>query len=972
MKVSLQNQHEEAKLFFARHFEKLKNLKPEDAIKKCLEAFPLIQNAFKNADVNLFLEKSKQFLQEFKDNKQLLHFYFDVLSNLFGANHHQEVLATDVAKSHLGRALFLLDNFPAKLEIIPADIVWTDFKKISAYLEAETVQILQNVYNNEHPEKTDRVDDTVEKNFFYDALTRTSENLNETYENLYASTVSELLVRPDGRLNSFLLADCERNLLSQGQKTAFDKNIHEVFVQLSENERLQTIVESGKIPDPGSIGDFVVRGTCLIKKGTPIHQRDVQVTTLSALFSRWRQRDYGSCHSVALAQTMKDVSLEKVAEECNELIFRSSLTRTINGKVHPFFTTLKLTPYFIHKPLQFSPFVQHALYPEKSAQILSKELFDIPHLKYAFELLGADLAKVEQAILKISKASTVTIYEILNALKQPERDREFQEALFYAQAAKEMPLLRIWETAITGMMYPPFSETNALLHPQFYFKRTLEKIIKFHIGAALEIDLSKLRYIASPPDDPKIHDVQISLHVQDEQGNFRKINNEEEFGELLKNLFSEAFKNKGLPNPFEKYSNEKISKEFQLLYRMIFAEKSRSLLPTEAHETPWNFDALTGLEVFDTYLKEPVGIEPFSLSKEIAPSLAQFFSWAEKGRINFGIDPDVTIIASNPTHTFRLTPNHPSMFVKKPYDTWAKDHETFCKNVTLSQCGELEKDILDWAMKEIPESNKEKFREEMQQFLAQKKEATLLPDFLNAIAQKLPSRKVKDFDAISTQMLKKNKELSSHLFVQFADTNWDFDQERASLPVYFSFFCHPRTLQWQIVSMTEDGSHLKTHSVKEFQKLYFMKNLPSLMQQFGNKQLLALSHTTRQKMLTLKNQFFEHWKEVENCKKALKKEERSLFDAAFEQRTLKGIAEHVHIFLDKKYASNVQAYATALEKALKKKMEYHQALDEIFLKQTPVVDKLLQPVFVTHFEASSSLIEALDADILHLKQILKK
>lgn len=289
----------------------------------------------------------------------------------------------------------------------------------------------------------------LDNSFFHDAITshplRTKvPSIFKTqayiYENRYVLQIAKLLLGADDFLSVECIDKAKKELVIQGPKaTSIDKHLFEILDDLKDPTVQVAFKKIGRI---NQVGDQIVRATLCLEERAPITPKDVRVTALASFLGRWRQLDYHSCYTYSVSMVAKALTPNRVFEEYNDILEHGALKRDIDGKECSFLALPKMVPFLLGKELL----------PNTKA----KKLWEYDHLARAFQIMGASKSAVDAAITAVArKKLPLTLQHIL---VETQVNKVLQDkAIFQIAAMSEMPLSRIWNNAIAGLLFTPLT-----------------------------------------------------------------------------------------------------------------------------------------------------------------------------------------------------------------------------------------------------------------------------------------------------------------------------------------------------------------------------------------------------------------------------------------------------------------------------------------------------------------------------------
>lgn len=901
-------------------------------------------------------------LKESEGNPQIHVYLSELLSRVMGSSQSHEILSIEEAKRKIGQLLFILDSKTALSQIL-----WSDFPSASQALSTHVEAIFKTAQVDYHPAaKTCK------------RVTIFTGSVNAMYENRYALKIVDLITRPDGTINQGILDEAHKLLLTGS--SSFENTVRTALTQFQESSRLQTLLLNVKVPEKGSVGEKIARTTLGLGSDVEVTSAHVRKCVLAATFSYWRQREYGSCHTTAMAMTVKDSALEWVVEEFAELMNKGALTRMINGKQVSFLGIAKTTPYFLHKP-----------FATKNRDLFLQQVHTIPSIQRAFSCMQATERTVQDVIDRLAERNQrVTLFTILEQLKwrlpKDTREAQFLEALWEVGATLDMPLLRVWENSVMSMQSAPLTAPHMETRQRNAFSEalvdTFKELAKKSVFAerseknqALKCSVAdltsepfsavgKLRLFAEPPDDPKKTHACFALYYEESSNVFTRITEDEACGRIVKKLFNELFR--ATPT----LGDKKIAEVFQEYFkRALSAHKCKVL----DQDRVWNFGlhSYEMLPLISSYLRaEEVPTSLINIDfKETQNALKNTLFWAANAREILGReDVDSTVPAQAPKHVFRMTPNHPSMVLPSDenYATWIHKKMAEMRGVmartSLDTIGTMVDVLAVYLLKDSKTITREELHKKLQEKLLEKC-AELKEDVVQMPLHRLATLLVKVAEemnggdalpdtvlqAVDTACLegiyKTNPGLAKKVLVHFADTNYGVENSLASEPEHYCFAINPRTLEWQVVSASEKGENIKFRSFTDMQ---IINEITQLKQPLSQKQLFIMRKQVRENFLSLKNNFYKKAEALLAISVEKKEKIRELIRAPSSLSALQKVS-----------AQNPEF--SPLTEFIQAKRDYQKALNHLCIQQNPPVDQLLQEIFMTHFEVVSPLTELLDA-----------
>lgn len=906
---------------------------------------------FENPSLNRLMEQVASTLKEVENKPKVQDFSLRMLSRVFAATLSGEVLSIEVVEEYIGALLYMLDTNRDNVDRIQ----WVD--------SSRAIKSLLMQFFDTYPE--------IGKLTLFE-----EEEQAVAFENQYAFKIAALLFRPNGTINDWSIHRIKESLFSRS--SPFYTNITTILSQIQENPRLREILQAVEAPPSGSVGEKIVRTSLNLASTATVTSLQAKQCVLASMLGYWRQYKFGSCHTTSLLHTTRHAALEWEAADLAELMKTGAITRSINGKKVAFMGIAKTVPYALHK-----------VFSIKKVDKFVSELKSCPSLARAFGLSSATDVQIKEAIESLkAQEKPCSLFSIIQKLKEmlALSDQVVQDILWEAGTATEMPLTRVLENAAMSMQSAPLAmrgmetiqrsnyeklllgtfetlaETNPRLHQRVI--RDIGSSVSDMQGADA---FNKLRLFAEPPDNPDEIHARFILYRQTASDAFERITTEEGCGKLLQDIFTELY---GEPLTA---SNQEIARVFKTKFHTYFENHN-------AQDSGMNFQLRHFYEIplFATYLKADLSTSHFKeINFQDPPSVAigKILKWAESARIMVGKkDKDVGIPAWISTHVFRMTPNHPSLFLPegKAVGAWLDEKVQVMRELGIGNCQTASEYMLRAVAMYFKEKDATLTESKLEELVNAKRSEQGLDSTALTVQQwskialevaqacnnntPLPESALKTFDEFCIEGIctDQSDEVRSQILLHFADTNWVRTKDSTTLPKYFSFTINPRTLEWQVVSTTEKGW---VFSFEKFSKISIFSGGSQLKTAAHEKQLFTTRSALRHTLIQCKTDFYKDLKiflaEKNRCTADKKRTAAQLIAASSTPQELKEKLSSTY---------SLGNFGHFLKNLLYYKTVYQEALNDLCKDQESPVDQLLQEIFVTHFEAPSEATELLDAD----------
>ncbi len=752
-----------------------------------------------------FLERLlKALLDRFIECKSSPHLQKFVLK--MASSVHGDGKLTVFAAEHLiGSLTYLYDNYPEKLTSIP----WDTFTLGTTFVQAK--KAIEAAVATPHDPHTTLTSKTI-----------TSSSLLHVLENQYLLDIATLVVRPNGTLNRFFLPKLASSQFTQ-RRNEFEKEAQAVLNQFMANDGLISLFETIPLPPKGSVGQHALRKALGLDHAATLTLQDVRRVVLQTLLARIRQRNYDSCFTTALLILVKESSLKQMLQEIRLLLKDGYLSRFHNNALATF-------------PAMFG-FNYSEL--DKELTCPAADLFQIKAIACAFSILGKTATEIDAFIEEKKKNNiTVSLYSIITTISSS--DEKVCAALDTACSVFDLPLIRLWENAVTGMMTSSYkSEKQSKEQLSFYRAliktfHTLSKKMKCVKHTQLFADalpddvLKPLRLTDSAfeilnqvwfmvaPSIPPISKPTLHLHVY-RDSSLTKITTNEEFGALIRMLFTQIVHPKeGSATPLlSSYTNNALAQVYETHF-----EK------THEHATPYCIPLACTTPFPEQLIACYAETAPFPITEiKFADSDADpgndlglqpvvLLDALEKIRLKLGTSNDLSLYAFTATHAFRVTPNNSSLFPQTDLtkEKWLESLSTQVKNIaSISDqtfIAEFNKKFLNGIQDIVDECTVE-----LDEFLAAfkgKPIQTTLKDQMDLIQETLKTCRNGEeltqemfdiIDAFFIQILCQtfNRPHNGYPMLRFADLNYEENDAAGNQKVLLAMTISPQSYEWKFV-----------------------------------------------------------------------------------------------------------------------------------------------------------------------------
>jgi hypothetical protein len=481
-----------------------------------------------------------------------------------------------------------------------------------------------------------------------------------------------------------------------------ERHIATSLRELESDESVVMALESFPIlTQPEAIEDV----NCLLQRSldTPLSQGDTLHAVLTTFFTWWRQGRLGNCYLVSTQEFRRESLGLWMIQDIQELLtHQRTLTRTIDGEP---VTSVGLP--WAHKeavakkmPVESIPF-----------------LFHLKAVTQACELLGCtgieEFTRVAKEIASKNPDSTFYLLEVFEVFCQnhsipPDR---LVQAIRVIEAQSKNLLLRVWENAMGGFLFPPLSSSHMPTH--FYQQRYFAALVQSALNYAKQLGLTEIvarleqvarmcestvvvltelpRNSVPPswsllrpsliPESPVVADSSgmsfALMHKDPASGQLMPFGSSEEVGVFLQRSF-EQWVTSLAESGETSDSLEMAHIEPSIAMLTNFEEALQQKVPSR-YSTDFQVSGMLGKGVFNGVLCYSIrGTEEFfnfleqgsiqvsggekkDFGDTVAEAIPNFLRWMDGFRQQHGKDPSLTVSVVAPYHVFRLIPNHPSL-----------------------------------------------------------------------------------------------------------------------------------------------------------------------------------------------------------------------------------------------------------------------------------------------------------------------
>lgn len=354
------------------------------------------------------------------------------------------------------------------------------------------------------------------------------------------------------------------------------------------------------------------------------------------------------------------------------------------------------------------------------------------------------------------------------------------------------------------------------------------------------------------------------------------------------------------------------------------------------------------------------------LPEDTSKAVRQFLQWTHEARERFGDSNELSLVAHDSGHGFRILPNHPTIreTLGRTGDPIAEIEATVQAQMTeekhpvTESLEKLSEIIHQYSLELAPQLkwNPEEIFESMVQTIkdlssgVEDGECTymeFLENVAEALAQSLaPYYSILDIASLSKlQNLLLIRSLAALLgpawknhFIYFADTNHRTFIAGKSQAMNYVFWFDPTTSSWDIASIPESGTLAAAIPFGYLGRNAFFRSLtafPSggpLIREAHQKTLLQLDRKTNSTMQKLEREFANAWHSLEQETAQLKSTDRSVvveeLSALLDVEIPEGTQQHDYPPLE----HAPQPWKDAFERCLEVRQRYERTVEESALK----------------------------------------
>jgi hypothetical protein len=917
------------------------------------------------------------------------------------------VISQKEVETILGRLLFLQDQ---KLELFQT-LPWQNFEKASKQVEEHVLGHFRRIAAN-HPELKEPPE----------ALSEGCKQAIRLHDqNSYLLEVSSSLIVSEGTINHLLIRDLLAHVfLPRGKKRSFfEKSIRSTLLQLLENEKLRARFAESPIPEKDSVGDTLVREAQHINKGQPLSRADVNRALLVSLMAPWRQYHYGSCHTTSSLIVAKNLDLQWIVDDFEELLQKGGHVRPVNGverfypalaTFYPFWSTLRLDQL-----------------PSDTKQMIIHELLESPNFIRAFAPYNISSKKEIRKILMAKETTTIRDYFQGKKLAT----NLYEESLRLVEADFQFVIPQVVENSIMGMNFQPMSSSNKYNpRQQKIFQIALLKTIQdfvpnleAHIPRPPNTDVQReffnwngislpqeyavqfddLQFVCTPPQNPPSDAGQVLLHVR-EGNTFRPIQDAVALGKILRERLSHVF-DTNTQAQMKILSDEQLGRKFAG-YFTTYLQSFQSL---QQNPEPWKFNiAVQDLQpIWSAYFKESRR-ETIAIN-DVPNGMKELCDWARDNYRNLSPQSDLVIPLEIPGHACSLLIGPILRLAQKNHETMLQEKIEALQRLHAQKCPDTQQRLMTWAQffpfkgkdKEfrafraaLNKANDKPFGEWVQLFSEKIKEHLAKPSgpslpskemtlALNAIKKMTPHELLasykdypqatlpsgllltefcKQMNQIEEMVLecvaKEHPQLSKPLIIPFADQNKAYWIKNVPLRGFDCFVLSPFDGRWKIIGALEDFSAFEIPQRSIDRMTIFSKTAP--LEAGARKKQLLLNTAA---LNTLETEFSETWAAYRKIKKP---KEFLLTKELLSKKPLKEVR--------KALCDLPKEYRDLLLNMIRLRRKYQKTIAAIKAEQNPPVDPMA-PLFsfsqkqraaVTNLRSSSDeFLETLRLERLH-------
>ena len=580
-----------------------------------------------------------------------------------------------IAREMAAELVFLADC--GKLDVLPES-----FEEARGVLEEKVTEILQ-----QQKKAVELMLDEYQSSGCYD-----SQHVRNT---LYPQAVAATLVRQDGTLNLGLISIVKSVFLSPKKtRDAMERHIASSLRELQSDETIVKALEGFPcVTDPESVEDV----NCLLQRplDAPLSRGDTLRAVLTTFFTWWRQGDLRNCYLVAAGTTRRESAALWMIGDIQELLTQHrTLTRTIDKD--------RVTSVGL-------PWVAKEAVTKKMSAKEIACVYRLPAVKYACGLLGCTTEESFKDICFKNPEQSLSLLDVFSQLctLHSISQEQFLRAMKVVESQSQNVILRVWENAMGGFLFPPMSSSHVPIH-LFYPRRYFTALVTASLNHAKRLNLvdivRKLEEtlalcqppceapLALPPDavppawsslrgalipEAGASDSELSFAMLREDlasGGMAPFRSAAELSEFLQRSFEQWVDDlaaSGGTSDHLEMAQRTISKDFLADFEATLHEKvpaifaEGSAMEERGPRTDLQYYTMPGCEEFFNFLEqgalEVSGGITEHFGDAVAEAIPHLFQWMEAFRARHGTDDGLSISVCSTDHVFRFLPNHPSL-----------------------------------------------------------------------------------------------------------------------------------------------------------------------------------------------------------------------------------------------------------------------------------------------------------------------
>lgn len=260
-------------------------------------------------------------------------------------------------------------------------------------------------------------------------------------EALLPQIIASLLITSTGKLNLGIVKAVQKALFAK-EPTDAQKEIVRVLEQLRKDKNLQTITESVSAPVKDNIAYSAVAASCGLGSTEEVTTVHARCAFLSALLAVPAALPEACGYATSIGKFVKELRLDKCAEDLKALVMGGSLARSIDRELVPFDLNLQeMEATFVDAEIQY----------DKKGKMGAMHLRDVPGLMSAAELMGIAPAQYEKmltdALARINSNKT-TLRRIVHELAEG-KEKIAQVGLAALSVQSTNILLQAWQNTLS-------------------------------------------------------------------------------------------------------------------------------------------------------------------------------------------------------------------------------------------------------------------------------------------------------------------------------------------------------------------------------------------------------------------------------------------------------------------------------------------------------------------------------------------